>query len=496
MTTYRGAGWMLVGAVMGCGRAAPPPPPPMAPVAVAAPTQTAASAVAAPTAGRSEPDGSAAAGLPDATSPIPERLVVDGSVAEWPETSAPLRVALGADALVIAAALPAGVTAIELAISTRIPQAPDVGWVSRGGYTYAMSPETCRHEQIPWIEGEWKQGAAHPKEVVDACLAIVKRRDAVAAEFYERFVRRFRVSRDGLRTLAGEAIAGIEEATSEGQVEARLPKSAMPWFFRAPVTELLVHAAAVGPRAGLPADLPLPIIEYEKEPDPHWRRLKLTRPVGFEPHAELRALVLADAPGLGTVYDPARAYHPTEPNVIRTLVASEAETTIAFGETKPSRLAITETTSTLFQKVEELGDVTVALVDDVQLVTLRDDALVAKTYFGNIRSIQRRNDQLHFFHYVEGGFSPMAGYSSPRWEVVAVDADGKIADDIADISPDYMDFSAWDAPPKTFSSPVFTLFGMRGLRKKTLKTVSWKWDEDAGRYSVSIDPKSQIPADP
>lgn len=423
---------------------------------------------------------------------VPATLAIDGELDEWAAHQTSERmvyVALASDKLVLAASLPPGAQGVSLVLTSMIPLVPDIGWISRGGWTHAMSHETCAKEQIPGIEGSWNEGKTHPPEVVAACKKLVARHEAFASAYSERFVRRFALSTTGVKTIDGQAIEGALHEAKNGHIEVQLPLSAMPHMAQAPVSEILVLAV----EGDLPTDVPLPLREYDEDPDPRYKRLTLAAPVSYEPFGAIRALVFDGFTGEGRADQGSMAYHPNEPNVVQRVHTPESKTTVAFGQYKPQRLAVVETSAKLYEPFEELGDIKLGLADGSTLVTQKGGKIIAHQGIGEVRGVVRRNDQLHLFTYRVGGFDPFMGtMSPPSWSVVAIEKDGTFAEDIADWGVDFVgDWDAWDADPKPFSDATFNRFGMRGLRKKRAKTVTWRWSDSAKRYVSEVQPKSQ-----
>ncbi len=424
---------------------------------------------------------------------IPEDFVVDGAVGEWLLTpNAQVRIALGAKRLVVTAELPPGATGASVAISSRFLDYPHLGWIARSGHTIPLTEHSCKVEQVPAGEGMWNDGKTHPPEVVKACLALLKRHEQEAAAFREKFVTRLRLSTTGVTTEGGAPIAGAQHATQGRTIEVSLPLSAAPAFVVAPVIELMVHATWGAP----PHDLPLPVLtpNPEQQADPRWTALTLLEPAAFGPHAELRE-VLFEPPVFGPFGWTARSYyHPGEPQKVYWLDTPISETTIAFGDYPPPRIAVVKEERELYRKVETIGDVEVGVAQGTLLIVKKGGKIIDSEHgVGELKGVAQRNGQLHLFGYQPPAFSVMIGATAPpRWHVIGVASDGKVDPDLAGAywDGDYS-WQAWDADPEPFSDRDFHMFGMKGTRKGKPKTVRWIWHPEPKRYEFAIEPPSQ-----
>ncbi len=420
---------------------------------------------------------------------MPQRLAVDGNLQEWGDGKRAPRVvfvAVDEKKLALAASWPeAAKGSVAIAISTTIPEVPEIGWTQRGGSTHELTDETCQFEQIALAEANWKNGDAHPPEVVEQCRAVMKRHAEFTARFRERFVRRFRLSASGIEALdaAGKASpinGATHRATADG-VEVELPLSAMPRIAQAPLESLEIAVA----EGKLPSGL-LPPTADERQ---GWTEVKLQQAVAFAPHGALRAQIAVAAPLVVNSYDPGK------PEIVHS-VSHAAETPLG-GKGAPDRAVVVESEETIFTKTDEHGDVVIGVARAAghYIATYRGGQLVAVEGFPDVRGTKKVGDDLHLFGYDEGGFTWAVGtYVPPRWRVLAVAKDGKLTE-IADEGVDWVGmWNAWDNEPKPYFDRDFAQFGIRGKRGKRPKTVTWKWDEKERKYVSDVTPRSQSPS--
>lgn len=421
---------------------------------------------------------------------VPADLKIDGDTAEWgprPTSRRVIYVAPAPDRLVLAATFVEPSRPVTLALTSPIPCVPAIGWISRGGYTHPIDDKACQHEQVPGPEGSWDEGRANPPEVVQACTALLARRQAFVAVHDQRFVRHIVLSRTGV-TVDGQPVAGaLHRSRDDGGVEVQLPLSAMPELAEAPLRTLLVRAA-IGP---LSDDVPLPIREYEKKPDARWQTLVLATPIEYAPNADARRIAFDGFRGLGEAQEGSISYRPADPEHVEVLSTPETLGSTAWGANTPERQAVVETSAKLFDPIDKLGDIDIGLSVGRMLMTRQRGELVASASLATVDGVVARGGEMHFFSYSPGGFDTWMGtYAPPTWSVLSVHTDGKIDAQVADEGVDNVgDWQAWDQPPTRFSDEKFTKFGMRGMRKGRTKVVTWIWSDKAARYLVTVVPK-------
>lgn len=483
-------GWIgacLFSVALGCSSAAGPSPSLTASVPTPSP----------------EPD------IPHAREPISLRAIalpqgarVDGDLAEW--GTAPGRnelvIGVGRETLVLAIgwADPKR-PEVYAALASSAPSVPDIGWSERGGGTHPLTEMRCELEQIPLVEGMWRDGKQQPPEVVKACLEVLGRHQKMSAAYRDRFIRRLKLGAEGASRIDAtgttEPIPNAKVAASMNGVEIQLPLSALPELAQAPLASLFVGASF----GALPEGLRMPPDEIE--PDPAWKALSLDAPVGFGPRASLLEALFKEPaypPNLERL-----SYAPDKPERLHFIAPSEvavapvkSDGTIPGaigGATALDRPAVYEEERPLFTKLDSFGDVEIGSTSAKRelLVTFVGGRLVATDPFARPQASIRRGDDLHLIRLDAGGFSWSVGfYQPPAWQVRAIHLDGTI-EDIAGPGDMAGVWSAWDGEPKSFSDKDWQRFGLRGKRNGKPKTVTWQWSPKEGRYDAKITPASQ-----
>lgn len=482
-----GFGACLLSVALGCSSAAGPSPSLTASVPTPSP----------------EPD------IPHARDPIapqavalPQGARVDGDLAEWgvPPNRNVLVVGVARDRLVLAIgwADPKR-PEVFAALASSAPSVPDIGWAQRGGGTHPLTEMRCEVEQIPLIEGMWRDGKQQPPEVVKACLEVLGRHQKLSAAYRDRFIRRLKLGVTGASRIdaagASAPILDAQVAASATGVEIQLPLSALPELAQAPLASLFVGAAF----GELPEGLRTPPDDIE--PDPAWKSLSLDAPVGFGPRASLLEALFKEPafpPNLERL-----SYAPDKPERLHFIAPTEvavapvkADGTIPGaigGATALDRPAVYEEERPLFTKIDSFGDVEIGSTNAKRelLVTFVGGRFVAMDPFARPQATIRRGDDLHLIRLDAGGFSWSVGfYQPPAWQVRAIHPDGQI-EDIAGPGDMAGVWSAWDGEPKSFSDKDWQRFGLRGKRNGKPKTVTWQWSPKERRYDSQITPASQ-----
>lgn len=424
---------------------------------------------------------------------VPKNLAIDGAVGEWVLTpDAQVRVALGSEQLVVTAELPPGARGVSVAITSRFLDYPSLGWIARSGHTIPLTEHSCAVEQVPAGEGMWNDGKAHPPEVVKACLALLKRHEAEAAAFREKFVSRLRLTTAGVTSEGGAPIAGAQHAAQGRTIEVSLPLSAAPAFVVAPVMELMVHASW----GETPKDLAPPLLtpDQTQKPDPRWTALTLLELAAFGPHAALRELFFEPPVFASVGWTEQMYYHPGEPDVVHWMDTPPRETAIAFGDYPPSRTAVVKEERALYRKMETFGDIELGLACGTRLIVKKEGRVVDHEYrVAQLRGVVHREGQVHLFAYQPPAYHAWTGsMAPPRWDVFGISPDGVVHTDLAATLYDGpYNGAAWDTDPEPFSDRDFHMFGMKGQRRGKPKTVRWIWHPEPKRYEVAIEPPSQ-----
>jgi hypothetical protein len=443
---------------------------------------------------------------------MPASLTIDGDLREWP-TREPgqLFVAVEATRLVVAAAWttapPGGVV---IALGEPVSPYPEIGWQQRGGSTHELTDAACERQQVPMIEAGWMDGEPHPPEVVAACRAILARHRERASGYTNRFLRRFRITADAVRTEGAGAdpswTVGARFASGPLGVEVELPLAALPELRHAPLTRLLV-AAAAGDLVPSPEP---PVIRYNdgKPPVfPGWYAVSLAEPVGFGPRASLLAKVFpAESEGaFGYLANSLSSYHPADAERVRTVSVDEvagepigpapSRLGVIGPPTKMDRPSTTERLEPLFQPYRVFGNVEIGLANGQQLVTYVAGQLMGFQPFGKPLASREVSGDLHLFDYDPPDFNPyVGGWMQPTWRAVGIKPDGTIVPDLAAPSPDDGGWNAgWDVDPKSFADRDYVRFGVRGTRKGKPRSIVWRWDAKTGRYESSASSPLTLP---
>ncbi len=437
---------------------------------------------------------------------VPATLVVDGNLEEWThhkKSNRMVYVAVAADRLVLAASLHS-TKPLSLTLSSVIPQVARVGWETVGGDTRPLTEEGCKRGQR-FMEGWHGVGEQRPA-VVNACLELLARHSAFETEYNERFVRRFRLTPQGITTIDGKAIDGATHAATDRSVEVELPVSAMPQLAQAP----LIALYAVAADDDVPPDLPLPIRQWKGNPDTRWSALTLATPVSFEPWSAVRTALFKDFEGLGLADrsnywtpEATLSYHPSKPRLVELVETPPANKPLVFDHQAydVSRTVAVETSRTLYQPLDKIGNIEIGLVNASRIVTLKAGNVIALgpemrdgELRGIIRGHIRRRGEVHVFASQSGRHrhSPDGLFHGPTWHVFGIKKDGMVIRLTDEFGGTTVLFTHpfWDGEPKPFFDAKFQRFGFRGLRMKRHTTVTWSWDDRKKKYIRTVRPKA------
>ncbi len=452
---------------------------------------------------------SAAAGLPPLpVDPLtlsvvlvkgPEKLALDGDVAEWGSLEPPrqadqthvagshLAVAIRPTDVVLAAQL--GETAKDgfwLTLGDKAPDIAKIGDEARGSFTADLE---CEYKKVFVGDGQMVNGPRNLPEVIAACKALIERHAQLVAKHEERFLRRYKVDREGVRVLGpAGALTPVESAQvvsklgdkGASSLEVSLPLAALPRLTQAPLVSIGLAVELAGPT---------PPAAPTQEGLGHFN---LPEPVAFEPWGELRSRVLA---GIGRTFFPAgMSYQPGDPLHIET-----------FRYPEKDRRSVLPVVDTLYEKKATLGDIEVGLssVYGAQILSIfqrgkllsvipRDPDLPpvdlgAKTRF---MGVIPRDGELHAFLFSGHALTMAYGFQNPTWYAVAIAPDGTyrfVGDGSADDIWQWTD--AWE-----ITSPDMDTFGVRGLTHYPLGMenpkndpagveILYRWDAKEKKYT-------------
>ncbi|MFO0590133.1 MAG: hypothetical protein U0441_21505 [Polyangiaceae bacterium] len=436
----------------------------------------------------------------------PEKLALDGAVAEWEalakgsdvaealDSESVIAVAFRSRDVVVAARLEGdSKDGAILTIGDEAPVLAPIGMVARGGITIEMD---CEYEQDPGPEGTIEQGKKKPPEVQAACKAAKARYADMVAKHKARFARSYKIDRDGAHLVGADGklsdIQGVQSAfktTPAGvTVEVTLPVLALPRMSSAPVRAIGLAAAVASPTPTLP------------NPD-ELQRQDLPEPAEFEPYGALRTFAFSRGGG-SPHYAGSLSYQPGEGLAIE-----------AYDYKDHDHMAVKPIAESLFEKMSHLGniDIGVALFrSSPSLVTMKNGqpidyipilgADLPTTDFGpplQIKGFVERNGQIHAFFYYPRMLTMTAGYIGASWSVLTVDSQGQIGG--ADVDWDVDDVGSW-MEEWGWSSPDLTSFGFRGttdmpnrgelLNKYVGLEIQFTWDGKAKKYTAK---KKRIP---
>lgn len=418
----------------------------------------------------------------------PEKLVVDGDLAEWgalpapaprdgASTSAsprpePLRraeepssrvaLAVSSDGLAIAGEMsPSHAKGFWVTVVFDMPDVPPIGYWQRGG---GVSPLYCYEGMDP--------------DALAECKTLQEKHETFESEHLAFFEGVYFISPAGVSlTRFGKVVLPVDGAqvafkpTDTGfRVEATLPAKSLPRTQQAPLESL--RAFARGGEPGKPPQVPIE----------EWSDLVLPEPVGFEPYADLRAAVFAAAMRR-PLYKPfSMSYQPGEGLEVSDLVYATSTD-------------LHESPQILYSKQAVLGDLEVGYaytgtspmgVGWTSVVSLHKGAPVAvMDLTGSPRGVVQRDGELHAFAYSswenEDGLTSWAG-----WEAVAFGPDGAPVPDILEEAhlPPLVGPIESHAPDFSTFSILATVWdhetGSPGARME----LEWKWDAKAHRYAL------------
>jgi hypothetical protein len=335
-------------------------------------------------------------------------------------------------------------------------------------------------------------------------MAVLGRYQKTSADYRERFIRRLRIDGASVSLVDGAGasavIAGAVVRSQATSAEVELPLTALPDTSQAPLASLLAGAIFGELPAGLrtPPSQGHPSIENKAAIDAAWKKLELETPVGFGDHPDLLAATFENATSVmnGGIMSQL-SYSPARPETISSMTVPDvavAQSKVVpkvpgaiAGPTGPDRPALAHSESPLFTPLDTFDKVTIGLANGA-LVTLVAGKLVAQDWFGKPEATHRREPDLHLFRFEPGGYNQFIGHYPAKWHAIAIKPDGKIVP-IADEGVDFPGmYDAWDSPPRTFHSPDWTSFGMRGKRGGKPRTVTWQWDAAKSAYVSSVVP--------
>ncbi len=429
---------------------------------------------------------------------MPAKLVIDGKLDEWSfDKGTNAFVAVDGVRVVLAIAWDAVPTSgISIALAARSKPFPRIGWVQRGGYTHALTDETCEFQQIPFIEAGWDNGARNPPEVAAACKKLLARHAKLGAEYRDRFVRRYRLTTTAIESLDVQNPAWMSEvklASSAKGIEVELPIAALPELAEAPLTKLFVASADGDLPSGLMApEAPGYETTAKKE---GWEDLTLEKPAGFGTLAPVLALVFpvdaADAADMFQLF--ASSYHPSSPTTVRQIGVRDVKAKplapapkrdgVIGPPTSPDRPMAHESESPLFTTWKNHGDLELGFSSDSNLVILRNGTFVSSDSLGKPDGSRIFEKDLHLFEYSPPSYTQMFGWQYPRWDAVSVKPDGTIVRDLA--LPNERTFDTWDDTAKPLNDKEWSTFGIQGKVDGKTTKVMWTWSPSAGAYEPS-----------
>ena len=396
--------------------------------------------VASPSATTTKEPPAAARPIVVTTQAVPAAVKIDGDLSEWklPATAAQVApwvvVTVAQDKVYLVAALKAEqrlvvTLADSLEFGSFIP--PLLAWEhSSDTSTQHLAEEQCQHEQVEdYSTGPgWIRGEPHPKEIVDACLGLLRHHEKTLNDYGKQFVRHFGVSQDGVKVLDGDTTLRPTSAAKRMTwgpararvtiVEASLPLAALPQLYHAPLEALQVSAvesASDGPFA---------------EEDHHWSVLALSSPIEWTTQAALRAFYFEEGNWSASSFERHFSYHPSKPKQLSVLARHFA---YPVDVDKKTKLALHIQYPSLKQdstalEVKPLGShngiafTTVGDGTDTHLLALKDGQL--RGHFNMIHMIMKhaltRKGQRHFFLFDAGQHSwhAQGGYDrAARWVV-------------------------------------------------------------------------------
>lgn len=457
---------------------------PAAPIETRVPTgpgTASASATAEAPAPRKPTQGSVVA------AEVPAKLVIDGDLGEWGsssesspapkkegggEAAAPsndhLAIALGPSGATIAAEVTAEMgDGFVMSLALDPPDVPSIGYMMRGG---GVMPLPCMMDDEQSASDEMAE-----------CKALVAAHEKFSDAYLARFRAHYRVDRQGISILTGGAwtpVAGAKVAArprGKGfSLEASLPSKSLPRTVQAPVERLQARMDSLDG-----TKVPVPQME-------EWSPLLLPEPVGFEPHADLRALVFAAAhereiygKAFSISYQPGDDLDLEDVNYQggTTQVGSEHEI--------------------LYSKQATLGDLEVGYAyrgtphgggEWVTVIALVKGKPVGHVFMaGTAQGIVERDGELHIFTHLLQTNDSGPG-ESHDWSVVAVDKEGHFNEDVMDPLQGIMGWMT--AIP--LSSADFSMFSIDGTTLTTndepgtnLEAL-WKYDKKKRRYVLKM----------
>lgn len=387
-----------------------------------------------------------------------------------------LAFALTGDAVLIAAELgePAR-DGIWLGVGSSAPKVPPIGDYTRGG---GIAEWDCGFKREWGIEGHYENGEPNPPEVVAACKALVERHAKFTVKHQQRFARRFKIDREGVRGVATDGtlyrIEGAKAAWKPGAkgatVEITLPLKAMPRVIEAPLASLRLVARA--------ASSPTPP-DFAPEP---WVWVTLPKAVTFEPYGELRARAFEP---LGyTNFAPYMSYQPGDP--------LNVETVHYDGEPPTSVVADEEA---LYEKKATLGDIEVGYLSSYgeSLVIFKNGKLIdnVASIDGRLRGIVTRDGELHVISNTPLLYAREIGmWIQPSWSVIVVAPDGSHRNEVVDKT---IAVSQWEQNVSDFANKELDTFGLRGsthyplpkgdfVEKPVGLEITWRWDKSLKMY--------------
>jgi len=438
--------------------------------------------------------------------PRPKTFALDGDLAEWgeirveqpmtwqppPKLSAPpgahlpalpvppepsvrvlaasgVAVAFGPDGATIAARLTGDARGgLWLGLRFDDPTLPPLGIITADGELQSMSCDLR------------PDGTALDGPELTACQARQEQRGVEQELYSRRFARSYWVGPQGIRALAdddslvdvpGAQIVYMESARGI-TLEATLPARALPRTVQGSVTSagaVVSVVPAAPPVRFTPGEIP---------------RFDFTEPVGFEPHAKLRAGVLDAAParpyvGSTVSYQPGDDLEVEEVDYVGT-----------------DAMKLQTRKSSLYARDSMFGDVEIGYsnVGATSVVTFRNGEYVdVGPLSGALQGSAKVGEEMHFFSLVQTKEGAEAGEQVVRWECVAVMTSGAIRFDLVGGTEETFRWTEATA----FAAKDFSSFGITGTmpdRPDVGSTATWTYDPAQHVYALKLTDGLYTPA--
>jgi hypothetical protein len=419
-----------------------------------------------------------------------------------PDAPSRIAVALTGDGAFIAADLSAGSKdGVWLGIAFYAPDLPPIGYLNpsdRLGLSVDVNaPRGCDKDLFRLSP------ALFPD--IAACEAAIPAHKKQAAEHAARFLRLFRLDREGLRAVgSGGALTSVDGARAtfrerDGHltIEATLPARALPRAAQAPIDWVRLLASSLA--ASTPPEAPIDA----------WIPLDLPDAVGFEPLAELRALAVGPRQRerhreTDDLEEHAISYQPGEPEVIEELRYVDLP-----GGRGRNGLEVQPYQKPLYAKLRAFGDFEIGEVysaENTLIAVLRQGKFVEfLPGDSKLVTVVDRGQDLHFVYYGQGHASVrlccQEGYDFTRdeglwagWGVTALHPDGTFdINRCCGLPGD----TAWRTV-RSFHSPDFRALGLRGEVLFDYESdpgdnlahgrceATWRYDTKTDKYRLDV----------